>query len=466
MRVCVSAGAVNDSRTEAALINVTLGRGAVRAAASTTDSIVSAPRVLLWPLSERAAHNYGHLLNSVIVMFAAARDAGFVQQSDAANAHRGWRFDPEVVVVVDASGPRTLLPRFEAIARVFFPTLRLLFDELPRKSGVERCVRLPETVYGGGAAGMGNFWDYYADAGLRLRPTGERTSPHLPPRRWRAGEVVPAFQQYARAILAVPLPRFGPMPADRPRMHVLIEQRRATGMRGEGRAARRISNVDELVGLGAELDASSSAFSVEVRAIEFGALPLRTVAALVSSAAALVGVEGSGLANAIFLSPGGALVTIKPPPQCHSDAFDANDSHTLADKRDPERAPHSNGQMFGYYGSFEKLALALEGPIHLLPLCLGKEDVQMRWANSPLTRKYVEKGWTDKYGAPRLTSRSYASSAKVMRHMWYLSAVHSVRVEPELFRGVLHALHSIWGADQLQAPLIGGLARGWVRAAG
>lgn len=445
MRVCVS------RKGEA---TVTAGRAAVDAAALPTDDVIGAQYALLWLMSERVTANYGHFLNGLINAFAAARDAGLLREP-ADGAPGGWSWDPSAVVVLNPQGSAGLSKRFAEIAGLLFGPLARLERPLRLASKrTARCTRLPVTIYGAGAAGMGNVWDYWADAGVRERARG---GPAPPPRRWRAREVLPAFQRYVRALLGVPAahPRPPPLGAGgRVRKLVVIEQRRIDGEK-RGKAERHLTNLDELLALGAELGAQSGAFDLEVRAVELGALPFREAAQLLADASALVGVEGSGLANVLFLRPGAALVNIKPYPQCESDAYDADGRHFLADPKDGAsgRAPHAGNQMFGLYGSFEKLALALEGPIHLLPICVPREAVEYRWQNTRATRRAVEAGEVDARGLPLLTHAAPLSGSKLMRQMWYINSVHGIRVDPGLFRSTLHALHHIWVAADFSAQL-------------
>lgn len=442
MRVCVS------RKGETKLV---VGRAAVDAAALPTDDVITDQYALLWLMSERVTANYGHFINGLINSFAAARDAGFIREP-ADGSPAGWLFDPSAAVVLNPQGSATLAKRFEEIASLLFKSIKRLErpTRLAPKSSA-RCTRLPVTVYGAGAAGMGNIWDYFADAGVRVRGRGR---PMLPPRRWRVREVVPAFQRYVRALLNVPasLPRPAPLgPDGRVRKLLLIEQRRIDGEK-KGKAERHIRNLDELVQLGAELAAQSSAFAIEVRAVEFGALPFSDAVRLLSEAAALVGVEGSGLTNVLFLRPGAALVNIKPFPQCDSDAYDANPSHFLADPQDGPagRAPHVGNQMFGLYGSFEKLSLAVAGPIHILPICAPREAIEFRWGNTRATRAAIDAGQVDAHGLPALTHSSALSNSKLMRQMWFINGVHGITVDAGLFRSTLHALHHIWMAADFE----------------
>ncbi|KAG8458236.1 hypothetical protein KFE25_001528 [Diacronema lutheri] len=442
MRVCVS------RKGETTL---TVGRAAVDSAAQPTDDVVSSEYALLWLMSERVTANYGHFINGLLNSFAAARDAGFIREPAAGSAH-GWRIDPAATFVLNPLGSLMLARRFDEIATlVFGPLARMQRPTRLASKRTARCTRLPTTVYGAGAAGMGNIWDYFADAGVRVRT---RAQPHFAARRWRAREVVPAFQRYVRAQLGVPtlVPRPPPLLADgRVRKLILVEQRRIDGEK-RGLAERHIVNLNELLRLGAELGAQSRAFAIEARPVEFGALPFKDTVRLLADADAIVGVEGSGLTNVLFLRPGSALVNIKPFPQCDSDAYDADSSHFLADAHDGPsgRAPHAGNQMFGLYGSFEKLALAVQGPIHVLPICAPREAVEYRWGNTRATRLAIAAGEVDAHGLPALTHRSHLSDSKLMRQMWFINGVHGITVDAGLFRATLHALHHIWMAADFE----------------
>jgi hypothetical protein len=437
MRVCVS------RKGETTLA---VGRSAVQLAAVPSDDVISSEYALLWLMSERVTANYGHFLNGLMNCFAAARDAGFLREPAAPNGR--WLWDPAASVVLNPQGSLLLSKRFEAIARLFLPDIRRI--ERPSRiasKSMMRCTRLPTTVYGAGAAGMGNIWDYFADAGVRAVARGGR---RLPPRRWRATDVVPAFQRYARSIVGVAAhaPRPPPLAADgRVRKLVLIEQRRIDGEK-RGKAERHISNLAALLKIGADFGRETAAFDVEVRPVEFAALPFKDAIVLLADAAVLIGVEGSGLTNVLFLRPGAALVNIKPFPQCHSDAYDPDGSHFLADPLDGPagHAPHVGNQMFGLYGSFEKLALALGGPIHLLPICAAREAIEFRWGNTRATRSAIAAGNVDEHGMPLLTHNSALSNSKLMRQMWYINGVHGITVDPQIFRATLHAIHHIWMA--------------------
>lgn len=431
--------------------------------ADPADDAVRTRYAALWLLSERAGSNYGHFTNSLINLFAAVRDAGLVREPRARGAP--WAVHPELSVVLNPQGSAGLSARFEAVARAYLPAVVRLARPAGRAhKSTMRCTRLPETVYGAGAAGMGNIWDYFSDAGTRMlgghgrRPRDTQRGS----RRWRAREVVSAFQRYTRTLYAIPHARApdAPLPDGRVRRLVVIEQRGAD--RSQSRAKRSIRNLDELLSLGKELGAGTRAFRLEVRAVEFAALPLKEAATLLDGAHALVGVEGSGLTNVLFLRPGSALINVKPFPQCDSDGYDPRTTkHFLADSADGIVTPHAANQMFGLYGSFEKLALACEQPIHLLPLCAPAADVEYNWENTKATARAVAKGEVDAHGLPLLGAASYGSPMKLMRQMWYINSVMSVRVDPALFRSALHALHHLWIADRFAWPGEGREGRAW-----
>jgi hypothetical protein len=104
--------------------------------------------------------------------------------------------------------------------------------------------------------------------------------------------------------------------------------------------------------------------------------------------------------------------------------------------------------MFGFYGSFEKLALALLQPIHVLPICVSREDVVYDFMGTTATRIELRRQHTDKYGFPLLNHTSYASNTLLMRFIWYINSVRSLTVPTASFRSTLHALHTIWTADR------------------
>mmetsp|Transcript_19355 Transcript_19355/g.48361 ORF Transcript_19355/g.48361 Transcript_19355/m.48361 type:complete len:483 (+) Transcript_19355:103-1551(+) len=442
MRVCVSRK--GDVRLQ-------VGKAAVDAAARPDDDVVQSEYALLWLMSERVTANYGHFLNGLMNSFAAARDAGFIREPTDGSGK--WLWDPSASLVLNPQGS-SLSGRFEEIARIFYPSVtRIARPTRLASKSVRRCTRLPVTVFGAGAAGMGNMWDYFADAGVRIPSRGE---PVHPPRRWRAREVVQAFQRYARSQLGVPVsvPRTPPLGTDgRVRKLILVELRRIDGEK-RGKAERHISNLPALLKLGADFAQQTRAFDVEIRPVEFAKLAFKDAVLLLADAAALVGVEGSGLTNVLFMRPGAALVNIKPFPQCHSDAFDPDESHYLASPRDGPlgKAPHIGNQMFGLYGSFEKLALALEGPIHVLPICAPREAIEFRWGNTAVTRSAIAAGRVDQWGLPALakSASGRASDSKLMRQMWFINGVHGITVDPELFRATLHALHHIWVASDFE----------------
>lgn len=375
-----------------------------------------------------------------------------------------------------------MFPRFVEQLLTLFPRVEFVMAP-PAAIGRKRstpplCTRLPRTVFGSGAYGMGCVWDFFSDGGLRV-PDARR-----PTRAWRAGSLVPLFQAYAFERLLLPLgvrppddvraalaaldailsranldgaaggaafTRIEQTPGDgRPVKLLLFEHRTTTTSSGKRLAARSLSNMPALEAVVAHLSSTSTAYRLVPRVVLLGALPIRYVPAIVAAAAALIGVEGSGLANAIWLRPGAALINIKPFPLCESDAYTADASQFLADGADAPRkgAQHAINQMFGLYGSFEKLALALLQPIHVLPICVPREHVVYDFQRTTATRIELHKNHTNRDGMPLLDHTSYASDSLLMRYVWYVNSVQSLALPTAAFRSALHALHTMWTADR------------------